>query len=39
VCSNDPAEARALADRVLFLAGGRLVGETSPAGIEAELGL
>jgi ABC-2 type transport system ATP-binding protein len=39
VCSNDPAEARALADRVLFLAGGRLVREVDPARIEAELGL
>jgi ABC-2 type transport system ATP-binding protein len=39
VCSNDPAEARALADRVLFLAGGRLVNESSPAHIERELGL
>jgi ABC-2 type transport system ATP-binding protein len=39
VCSNDPSEARALADRVLFLAGGRLVREVSPARIEAELGL
>src|SRR5882672_9865488 len=39
VCSNDPTEARALADRVLFLAGGRLVKEVSPARIEAELGL
>ena len=39
VCSNDPAEARALADRVLFLDGGRLRGESSPDRIEAELGL
>jgi ABC-2 type transport system ATP-binding protein len=39
VCSNDPAEARALADRVLFLAAGRLTREVSPARIEAELGL
>jgi ABC-2 type transport system ATP-binding protein len=39
VCSNDPTEARALADRVLFLRGGRLVAEVSPARIEAELGL
>ena len=39
VCSNDPAEARALADRVFFLAGGRLVREASPARIEEELGL
>jgi ABC-2 type transport system ATP-binding protein len=39
VCSNDPAEARALADRVLFLEGGRLRGESTPDRIEAELGL
>jgi ABC-2 type transport system ATP-binding protein len=39
VCSNDPSEARALADRVLFLERGRLVKEVSPARIEAELGL
>jgi ABC-2 type transport system ATP-binding protein len=39
VCSNDPAEARAMADRVLFLAGGRLRGESAPDRIEAELGL
>jgi ABC-2 type transport system ATP-binding protein len=39
VCSNDPTEARALADRVLFLEGGRLRGEASPDRIEAELGL
>jgi ABC-2 type transport system ATP-binding protein len=39
VCSNDPAEARALADRVLFLRDGRLAGEGSPTRIEAELGL
>jgi ABC-2 type transport system ATP-binding protein len=39
VCSNDPTEARALADRVLFLDGGRLRGEASPDRIEAELGL
>jgi ABC-2 type transport system ATP-binding protein len=39
VCTNDPAEARALGDRVLFLAGGRLVGESGPDRIEAELGL
>ena len=37
--TNDPAEARALADRVLLLARGRLVGEMEPARIEAELGL
>ncbi|HEY6477351.1 MAG TPA: ABC transporter ATP-binding protein [Polyangia bacterium] len=39
VCSNDPTEARAMADRVLFLDGGRLHAEASPDRIEAELGL
>jgi ABC-2 type transport system ATP-binding protein len=39
VCSNDPTEARALADRVLFLERGRLIKEVAPAAIEAELGL
>jgi ABC-2 type transport system ATP-binding protein len=39
VCSNDPAEARALGDRVLLLDGGRLQGEAAPDRIEAELGL
>jgi ABC-2 type transport system ATP-binding protein len=39
VCTNDPNEARGLADRVLFLEGGRLVAETAPDQIEAELGL
>jgi ABC-2 type transport system ATP-binding protein len=39
VCSNDPTEARALADRVLFLDSGRLVREVAPAQIERELGL
>lgn len=39
VCSNDPAEARAMSDRVLFLDGGRLRGESAPDRIEAELGL
>ncbi len=39
VCSNDPTEARAMADRVLFLDGGRLQGEAPPDRIEAELGL
>jgi ABC-2 type transport system ATP-binding protein len=34
VGSNDPAEVRALADRVLFLEGGRLRGETTADGIE-----
>jgi ABC-2 type transport system ATP-binding protein len=39
VCSNDPTEARALADRVLFLAGGKLHADALPERIEAELGL
>ena len=39
VCSNDPTEARAMADRVLFLDGGRLHAEAPPERIEAELGL
>jgi ABC-2 type transport system ATP-binding protein len=39
VCSNDPSEARALADRVLFLEGGRVQREVSPHRIDAELGL
>lgn len=39
VCSNDPTEARAMADRVLFLEGGRLHAEAPPDRIEAELGL
>jgi ABC-2 type transport system ATP-binding protein len=39
VCSNDPGEARALADRVLFLEGGRLRSEAPPSQIEAELGI
>jgi ABC-2 type transport system ATP-binding protein len=39
VCSNDPTEARAMADRVLFLDGGRLHAEALPDRIEAELGL
>jgi ABC-2 type transport system ATP-binding protein len=39
VCSNDPTEARAMADRVLFLEGGRLRSEAPPDRIEAELGL
>jgi ABC-2 type transport system ATP-binding protein len=39
VCSNDPTEARAMADRVLFLEGGRLRGESAPDQIEVELGL
>ncbi len=37
--TNDPGEARALGDRVLFLQGGRLMGEAAPDRIEAELGL
>jgi ABC-2 type transport system ATP-binding protein len=39
LCSNDPGEARAMADRVLFLEGGRLIGESAPDRIEVELGL
>jgi ABC-2 type transport system ATP-binding protein len=39
VGTNDPLEARALGDRVLFLAEGRTHGETTPDRIEAELGL
>jgi ABC-type multidrug transport system ATPase subunit len=39
VCSNDPNEARAMADRVLFLERGRLRAEAPPSMIEAELGL
>ena len=39
VCSNDPVEARALADRVLFLEGGKLHADAPPERIEAELGL
>ena len=39
VCSNDPTEARALADRVLFLEGGKLHADAPPDRIEAELGL
>ncbi|HMF44348.1 MAG TPA: ABC transporter ATP-binding protein [Polyangia bacterium] len=39
VCSNDPSEVRALADRVLFLEAGRLHGDAPPERIEAELGL
>ena len=39
VCSNDPGEARALADRVLFIESGRLRSEAPPSRIEAELGL
>ena len=39
VCSNDPTEARAMADRVLFLTGGRLSAEASTDRIEQELGL
>jgi ABC-2 type transport system ATP-binding protein len=39
VCSNDPGEARAMADRVLFLDGGRLRCEAPPDRIEAELGI
>src|SRR5450631_1623738 len=39
VCSNDPGEARAMADRVLFLKAGHLRAEAPPDRIEAELGL
>jgi ABC-2 type transport system ATP-binding protein len=39
VCSNDPGEARALADRVLFLEAGKLQADAPPERIEAELGL
>ncbi|HXU06333.1 MAG TPA: ABC transporter ATP-binding protein [Polyangia bacterium] len=39
VCSNDPTEAKAMADRVLFLEGGRLHADTPPEQIDAELGL
>jgi ABC-2 type transport system ATP-binding protein len=39
VGTNDPTEARALADRVLRIRQGRLQGEMNPARIEAELGL
>jgi len=39
LCTNDPGEARAMADRVLFLEGGRLRGESAPDRIEQELGL
>jgi len=37
--TNDPAEARALGDRVLFLDQGQTRGEVPPDRIEAELGL
>jgi ABC-2 type transport system ATP-binding protein len=39
VCSNDPSEARALGDRILFLEAGKLHAEAPPERIEAELGL
>jgi ABC-2 type transport system ATP-binding protein len=39
VASNDPGEARALADRVLLFEQGRLTGATTPDRVEAELGL
>ncbi|HEX3694193.1 MAG TPA: ABC transporter ATP-binding protein [Polyangia bacterium] len=39
LCTNDPGEARAMADRVLFLEAGHLKGESAPARIERELGL
>jgi len=37
--TNDPAEARALGDRVLFLDHGHVRGEAPPERIEQELGL
>jgi ABC-2 type transport system ATP-binding protein len=37
--SNDPGEARALANRVIFLERGRLCGETLPDGIATFLGV
>jgi len=37
--TNDPAEARALGDRVLFLDHGRVQAEAPPDRIEQELGL
>jgi ABC-2 type transport system ATP-binding protein len=39
VGTNDPAEARALADRVLLLDRGRVRGEVAPSRLEAEMGL
>jgi ABC-2 type transport system ATP-binding protein len=39
LASNDPGEARALADRVLFLERGRLRGETQPNRIASYLGI
>jgi ABC-2 type transport system ATP-binding protein len=39
VGSNDPVEVRALADRVLYLEGGTLRGESAPDAVEAWLGL
>jgi ABC-2 type transport system ATP-binding protein len=39
VCSNDPGEARAFADRVLFLEAGKLHADAPPERIETELGL
>jgi ABC-2 type transport system ATP-binding protein len=39
VGSNDPAEVRLLADRVLFLREGRLQGQAPPADLERHLGL
>ena len=39
VGTNDPAEAKALGDRILLLDHGRLMRETVPARLDAELGL
>jgi ABC-2 type transport system ATP-binding protein len=39
VCSNEPTEVRALADRVLYLERGALRGESHPDDIERKLGL
>ncbi len=39
VGTNDPAEAKALGDRILLLDHGRLLRETVPARLDAELGL
>ena len=39
VGSNDPAEVKVLADRVLFLRAGRLRGEGRPADLDQHLGL
>ena len=39
IASNDPAEVRALGHRVIFLRGGRVAGESSPADVDRHLGL